>query len=199
VEQLGGLDYAFVNAGVSGGGGVIDMPISEWDRVIAVNQRGVFMTLQACARKMRDADRGGAIVLTASTAAITTEIGIANYSVAKVGVAMLARVAARELGFYGIRVNAVAPGLTRTGMTAGSERIPGYHEHTNAITPLGRLGNPVDIAQAVLALFALQWVTGQVLAVDGGLSIVSPHDIPGVTPGSMARGFEFDALIPEAP
>jgi NAD(P)-dependent dehydrogenase (short-subunit alcohol dehydrogenase family) len=199
VAELGRLDYAFVNAGVSGGGGVIEMPMAEWDRVIAVNLRGAFMTLQACAQKMRDAGSGGAIALTASTAAMTTEIAIANYSVAKVGVAMLARVAARELGLYGIRVNAVAPGLTRTGMTAGSERIPGYHEHTNAITPLGRLGEPEDVAEAVLALFALRWVTGQVLAVDGGLSLVSPHDIPGVTPETVARGFDFGTLIPTAP
>jgi NAD(P)-dependent dehydrogenase (short-subunit alcohol dehydrogenase family) len=185
-EQLGSVDYAYVNAGVAGAGPLLEMPITEWDRVMGVNLRGAFMTVQACGRKMRDAGAGGSIVLTASAAAVVTDIGVVHYSVAKIGVTQIARVAARELAYYGIRVNAVAPGLTRTGLIAGTELMPGYHEHVAEITPLGRLGEPEDIAEAVLALFGLPWVTGQTLVVDGGLTLVSSTDVPGVTAATLA-------------
>jgi NAD(P)-dependent dehydrogenase (short-subunit alcohol dehydrogenase family) len=187
VTELGRLDYALVNAGVSGRGSIIDMPMEEWDRVMGINLRGAFMTLQACAQKMRDAGNGGSIVMTASLAAILTDIGMVHYNVAKAGVAKMAAVAARELGYYGIRVNSVCPGLTNTGMTAGTDRMPGYHDHVSSLTPLGRIGEAADLAEAIMALFAMNWVTGQSVAVDGGLGLSSPTDTPGLTPEKIAR------------
>jgi 3-oxoacyl-[acyl-carrier protein] reductase len=181
VDRLGGrLRYAFVNAGLAGMGTVLHMPMEEWDRVTRVNARGAFMTLQRAARHIVEAGDGGAIVVTSSSAGELADLGFAHYSMAKIAVRHMVRVAARELGPHGIRVNGVAPGLTITPMTAGTEAIPGYHEHLSRVTPLGRIGHPEDIAEAVLALFALGWVTGQTLAVDGGVTLVSGTDMPGV-------------------
>lgn len=188
VGQLGGrLDYALVNAGVAGRGAIIDMPMAEWDRVINVNLRGAFMTLQSCAQKMRDAGNGGSIVLTASLASQLTDIGMVHYNVAKIGVAKMAGVAARELGYYGIRVNAVSPGLTRTAMSAGGEKIPGWHEHVESRTPLGRIGEPEDLAEMIMALYAVGWVTGQTIAVDGGFGLCAATDVPGLSAEKIAR------------
>jgi NAD(P)-dependent dehydrogenase (short-subunit alcohol dehydrogenase family) len=187
VSELGGLHYAFVNAGIAGMGSVLGMPMAEWDRVLGVNLRGAFMTLQRAARAIKATGEGGAIVVTASSAAILADMGFVHYSVAKMGVHQLVRVAARELGPFGIRVNAVAPGPTMTPMMAGTVDIPGFHEAIAAHTPLGRLGEPDDIAEAVLALFALRWVTGQLLAADGGITLAAGTDMPGLTAQTLAE------------
>jgi NAD(P)-dependent dehydrogenase (short-subunit alcohol dehydrogenase family) len=181
VDGLGGrLSYAFVNAGVAGMGTILGMPMEEWDRIARVNARGAFMTLQRAARHIVAGGEGGAIVATSSSAGELADLGFVHYSMAKIAVRHMVRVAARELGPHGIRVNAVAPGPTTTPMMAGTEAIPGYHERLQQVTPLGRLGHAEDVAEAVLALFALRWVTGQTLAVDGGVTLVSGTDMPGV-------------------
>jgi NAD(P)-dependent dehydrogenase (short-subunit alcohol dehydrogenase family) len=189
VDALGGLHYAFVNAGVAGMGSVLSMPSTEWDRVVGVNLRGAFLTLQRAARHIKATGDGGAIVATASSAGILADVGIVHYSVAKMGLRQLVRVAARELGAYGIRVNAVAPGVTRTPMTAGTHELPGYHEQLVHNTPLGRLGEADDIVEAVLALFAMRWVTGQTLAADGGITLAAGTDIPGFDAETAAAWF----------
>jgi NAD(P)-dependent dehydrogenase (short-subunit alcohol dehydrogenase family) len=187
VEDLGGLQYAFVNAGIAGMGSVLTMPMEEFDRVTRVNLRGAFMTLQHTARAIKAAGRGGAIVLTASSAGLVADLGFVHYSVAKIGITHMARVAARELGPFGIRVNAVAPGPTQTPMMAGTEDIPDFQESVIAHTPLGRLGEPEDIAETVLALLALRWVTGQTLAADGGITLAAGTDMPGLTGEALAQ------------
>jgi NAD(P)-dependent dehydrogenase (short-subunit alcohol dehydrogenase family) len=96
--------------------------------------------------------------------------------VSKAGVAELVRVAARELGPFGIRVNAVAPGTTDTPMFASTKRLPGYRERVAERAALGDVGTPDGVARAVTALLELDWVTGQVLAADGGVSLWSPID-----------------------
>ncbi|MCH2173807.1 SDR family oxidoreductase [Myxococcota bacterium] len=176
-ESLGGLELAFINAGTAGVGSVLEISMEEWDRVSNVNLRGAFMTLQHCARAMVEGGRGGAIVTTASSAALLADRGFPHYSTSKIALTHLTRVAARELGPHGIRVNCVAPGPTRTPMTKPTEDIPGFQDRMLAATPLGRVGEAGDIAQAVLALFRLDWVTGQVLACDGGISLHSPTDV----------------------
>jgi NAD(P)-dependent dehydrogenase (short-subunit alcohol dehydrogenase family) len=183
VEKLGGLDLAFVNAGVSGGfNAFLDLSLEEWDRVIDVNLRGAMLTLQRAARAMVTTGRGGAIVATTSTSAFVVDRPFPHYSAAKSGLAQLVRVAARELGPKGIRVNAVAPGPTVTGMVGkrtGTQSGPfgsDYLERVAARTPLGRLGRPEDIAEAAVALFELEWITGNVLVCDGGVSLYSPID-----------------------
>jgi NAD(P)-dependent dehydrogenase (short-subunit alcohol dehydrogenase family) len=99
-----------------------------------------------------------------------------HYSVSKAGVAQLVRVAARELGPFGIRVNAVAPGTTDTPMFSSTARLPGYRERVAERAALGEIGTPEGVAGAVIALLGLDWVTGQVLAADGGVSLWSPID-----------------------
>jgi NAD(P)-dependent dehydrogenase (short-subunit alcohol dehydrogenase family) len=175
-QHLHGLDIAIVNAGVGGMGALLDLSTEEWDRVMRVNLRGGFVTLRECARAMVKDERAGAIVVTTSVAGFLTDRLMAHYSVSKAGLAALVRVAARELGPHGIRVNAVAPGTTDTPMFAATDRMPGYREHVAGRAALGRVGTASEVAQAAVALCTLDWVTGQVLAADGGVSLASPID-----------------------
>ena len=176
VEHLHGLDIAIVNAGVGGMSAILDLSTQEWDRVMRVNLRGGFVTLRECARAMVKDERAGAIVVTTSVAGFLTDRLMAHYSVSKAGLAALVRVAARELGPHGIRVNAVAPGTTDTPMFAATDRMPGYREHVAGRAALGRVGTAGEVAQAAVALCTLDWVTGQILAADGGVSLASPID-----------------------
>lgn len=176
VDRLGGLDVAVVNAGVGGSAQLLELSTDEWDRVMRINLRGAFVTLRESARAMRETRRAGAIVAVTSVSGFLTERRMAHYSVSKAGLAALVRVAARELGEYGIRVNAVAPGTTDTHMFKATDRLPGYRERVTRRAALGRLGSPAEVAQAVVALCGLDWVTGQVLAADGGISLASPLD-----------------------
>src|SRR5438552_4048427 len=116
-DRFGALHYGFVNAGIAGVGSFLNMPAEEWHRVMRVNLRGAFLTMQCAGRAIRDSHAGGAIVATASSAGVLADLGMVHYSVAKMGIRQMVRVAARELGRYGIRVNAVAPGVTNTPMT----------------------------------------------------------------------------------
>jgi NAD(P)-dependent dehydrogenase (short-subunit alcohol dehydrogenase family) len=175
-RELGRVDVAVLAAGVGGMSAVADMSSSEWDRVQRVNLRGTFLCLREVARGMRQADQGGAIVAVTSVSGFLADRLMAHYSVSKAGVAELVRVAARELGRAGIRVNAVAPGTTDTPMFDAARRLPGYEEQVAGRTPLGALGSPHDVAEVVVALTTLEWVTGQIVAADGGLSLWSPID-----------------------
>jgi NAD(P)-dependent dehydrogenase (short-subunit alcohol dehydrogenase family) len=189
IDRFGALHYGFVNAGIAGVGSFLNMPADEWDRVMRVNLRGAFLTMQCAGRAIRDSEAGGAIVATASSAGVLADLGMVHYSVAKMGIRQMVRVAARELGRFGIRVNAVAPGVTNTPMTEAAKGLPGFYDSLCERTPLGRLGETDDIADAVLALFALKWVTGQTLCADGGITLYSGTDIPGVTPEVLDRWF----------
>ncbi len=174
--RLGGLDVAVVNAGIGGMSPLLDLTTQEWDRVMRVNLRGAFVTLRECARAMVARERPGAIVAVTSVSGFLTDRSMAHYSVSKAGLAALVRVAARELGPYGIRVNAVAPGTTDTPMFAATDRLRGYRERVAERAALGRVGTAREVAQAVVALCTLDWVTGQVVAADGGVSLASPID-----------------------
>ncbi|TNF34603.1 MAG: SDR family oxidoreductase [Gammaproteobacteria bacterium] len=176
-DAFGRLDYAFINAGVSGFSSIIDMDMAEWDRVININLRGALVSLRESARLMKRAGHGGSIITCCSLSTFKPEKMIAPYNASKAALANLTQTAARELGEFGIRVNGVAPGLTRTDIIAGTELIPGYQETVSRRTTLGRrLGESADITDAVLKLFTMQWVTGQILPVDGGLSLHTPTD-----------------------
>ena len=175
-ETFGGVDVAVLNAGVGGFGALLDMPLEEWDRVLAVNLRGTFLSLRAVGRAMVAGGRGGAVVAVTSISGFLADRMMGHYSVSKAGVAELVRVAARELGPSGIRVNAVAPGTTDTPMFASTRRLPGYQARVAERAALGGIGTPAGVADAVVALLGLDWVTGQVLAADGGVSLWSPID-----------------------
>jgi len=174
---FGRLDYAFINAGVSTFSTILDMDMKEWDRATDINLRGALISLRESARLMKKFGNGGSIVTCCSLATFKPEKYIAPYNASKAALANLTQTAARELGEHNIRVNGVAPGLTRTDIIAGTEKMPGYFEAVQKRTPLQqRLGEPEDIADAVLKLFTMRWVTGQIIPVDGGLSLQTPTD-----------------------
>ena len=175
-ERLGALDVAVVNAGIGGMSPILDLSTREWDRVMRVNLRGGFITLRECARSMVAGGRPGAIVAVTSVSGFLTDRSMAHYSASKAGLAALVRVAARELGPKGIRVNGVAPGTTDTPMFAATDGMRGYRERVAARSALGRVGSAAEVAQAVVALCTLDWVTGQIVAADGGVSLASPID-----------------------
>ena len=175
-EEFGGIDAAVLSAGVGGFGALVDLSTAEWDRVLGVNLRGTFLCLREVGRAMVSAGRGGAVVAVGSVSGFLADRRMAHYSVSKAGVAALVRVAARELGPAGVRVNAVAPGTTDTPLFASTARLPGYRERVAARSALGAVGSPEDVARAIVALLQLEWVTGQVVAADGGVSLWSPID-----------------------
>jgi len=175
-EALGGLTIAVLNAGVGGFGALVDLEAAEWDRVVGTNLRGTFLCLREVAKAIIETGRGGSIVAVTSISGFLADRRMSHYSVSKAGVAELVRVAARELGPFGIRVNAVAPGTTDTPLFASTARLPGYADRVAGRTALGGVGKPDDVAQAVLAILGTTWVTGQVVAADGGVSLWSPID-----------------------
>ncbi|HUY23245.1 MAG TPA: SDR family oxidoreductase [Acidimicrobiales bacterium] len=175
-DALGGIDVAVLNAGVGGFGALVDLSSAEWDRVIGVNLRGTFLCLREVGRAMVAGGRGGAVVAVGSISGFLADRMMGHYSVSKAGVAALVRVAARELGPFGIRVNAVAPGTTDTPMFASTTRLPGFRARVAERAALGEIGTPQGVAHAITALLRLDWVTGQVLAADGGVSLWSPID-----------------------
>jgi NAD(P)-dependent dehydrogenase (short-subunit alcohol dehydrogenase family) len=166
-------------AGVGASGMLLAQTLAQWQRVIAVNLTGTWLTLQATARAMVDAGIGGSIVAVSSISGTVADRDMGAYCVSKAGVDMLVKVAAVEWGCHGIRVNAVGPGVTRTPMLSKPEQLPGWVEGLSERTPLGRLGEAADIAAAIVGVLELPWVTGQIVHADGGLALHSPIDAYG--------------------
>jgi NAD(P)-dependent dehydrogenase (short-subunit alcohol dehydrogenase family) len=158
---------------------LLDIPPEEWDRVLGVNLTGSWLTVRAAAKAMVEAKTGGSIVVVTSISGTLVDRMMAAYCVSKAGADMLVKVAAAELGVHGIRVNGVGPGATRTPLLSQAELLPGWVDGLNERTALGRLGEADDVAQAVVALLDLEWVTGQILFADGGLALHSPLDAFG--------------------
>jgi NAD(P)-dependent dehydrogenase (short-subunit alcohol dehydrogenase family) len=172
VRAAGGgrLDIVVNNAGVQPVSDLVDLDPSELAEVLRVNVAGVARLTQVAARTMMAAtDRGGAIVNIASIEGIQPAAGHSHYAASKAAVLMHTRAAALELGRHAIRVNAVAPGLIeRAGI---EEAWPEGVARWQAACPLGRLGRPDDVADAVLFLAsdAARWISGATLVVDGGV------------------------------
>jgi NAD(P)-dependent dehydrogenase (short-subunit alcohol dehydrogenase family) len=171
VDTYGRLDYGFNNAGVSPAGGRVgEIPEDDWDRVIAINLTGVWLCMKYELAQMV-AQGGGVIVNTASIMGLVGERRTGAYCAAKHGVVGLTKTAALEYAKKNIRVNAVCPGSTLTPMMRqGLERDPRLEEAYKASHPLGRLGAPEDIGEAVMWMCSDQasFVTGLALPVDGG-------------------------------
>lgn len=170
---LGRLDIAIANAGIARAGGVLDFGLKEWQDQLDVNLTGVFLTVQAAARRMVQAGRGGRIVCTASLAAEITSPLMFGYSATKAAVRMMVRGWAQELGRFGITVNAIGPGVIDTPLAralAGGEGGP-IRKALEERTPLGRVGTPADIAGPVAFLCGPDggFITGTYMIIDGGL------------------------------
>ncbi|MGH3520830.1 MAG: SDR family NAD(P)-dependent oxidoreductase, partial [Haloechinothrix sp.] len=174
IERHGRLDFAHNNAGISGAAGpVASMAKADWDRTIAVNLTSVFLCLRYELEVM--ARQGfGSVVNTASVAGITGNASLGAYAASKAGVMGLTKVAAIEHAPYGIRINAVAPGFTLTGMTKESiVDNPGWAAAALSAEPVGRAATPEEIAEAAVWLCsdAASYVVGHVLVVDGGITV----------------------------
>ena len=177
VETFGQLDYAFNNAGISGDNRLlIDQTEENFDRVFAANVKALFLLLQDEVKQMLAQGRGGSIVNAASVGGFLATPTAGPYVASKHAVLGLTKTAAVEYGSYGIRVNAVSPGAIRTEMLLSvftNEEI----DRMGAVHPLGRIGRPEEIADAVAWLFSDEssYYTGQSLTLDGGLTAQRPR------------------------
>jgi 3-oxoacyl-[acyl-carrier protein] reductase len=170
VEDAGDLDILVNNAGLTRDGVLARMPDADWRDVIETNLSSVFYTCRAAARPMMKR-RGGAIVNVSSIVGLRGNWGQTNYSASKAGIIGFTKALARELGSRGVRANVVAPGYVKTRLT---DELPEEARETMlGNTPLGRLGDPEDIAGAVRFLCSdeASFITGEVLLVDGGLGM----------------------------
>jgi NAD(P)-dependent dehydrogenase (short-subunit alcohol dehydrogenase family) len=167
-----------ITAGVGHSGLLTEAEPEEFDHVMRVNARGPWLCMRAWVGAMREQQVAGSFVAVSSISARLADRTMGIYCASKAALSMLVHVAAAEWGQFAIRVNAIAPGVTRTPMLGrgaaltvdGSPWLAGVAERT----ALGRLGEPEDVAQSIIALHSMDWVTGQVLECDGGLSLQSP-------------------------
>jgi 3-oxoacyl-[acyl-carrier protein] reductase len=169
-SELGDIDALVNNAGVTRDTLIARMTDEDWEAVIGTNLRGTFNTCRAVSRKMLRR-RAGSIVNISSVVGVHGNPGQANYAASKAGIIGLTKALARELGARGVRVNAIAPGYIATELTdVLTEEQRGL---ILGSTPLGRLGEPEDVAGAVRFLCSDEaaFITGEVLLVDGGLGI----------------------------
>lgn len=180
LQHHGSLDIAFANAGISGSmAGIFDSTPEQFAEILRVNLIGPFLMIKHAGKHLADAGRGGSIICTASVAGIRSGAGGPAYSASKAGVINLTMVSAQQLSGTGVRVNAICPGLTETGMTQGIFDYAvqkGVTEKIGRLNPLRRAAQPVELAQVALFLASAQssYVNGQAIAVDGGLSSSHP-------------------------
>ena len=171
VEKFGRVDIAFNNAGIEGTWvPIVRQSEEDWDKIIAINLKGVWLCLKYEMQQMLKQGAGGAIVNMGSVNGLVGSIGAAAYSASKHGVIGLTKSAALENAKSGIRINAVCPGFTETPMADRIFRVPQIQKHVLSCHPIGRLGRPVEIAEAVVWMCSdrASFMTGQSLVLDGG-------------------------------
>lgn len=173
VETLGTVDILVNNAAAFSRVPFLQLTDAEWDRVHAVNLRGYFATGQEAARHMVARGQGGRIIMVSSVNQVTANRNLAHYVATKGGVMQLARAMALELAPHGITVNLIAPGTIETDLNRAFLADPAARGAKLAGIPLGRIGEPEDVAGAAvfLASSAAAYVTGATITVDGGLTI----------------------------
>ena len=165
----GNPDIVIANAGIAAEADLVEHSTESWERTLSVNLTGAFHTVQSAARLMKPRG-GGAIVLTASTNSFDGEARLVAYNSSKAGLLGLVHTAANELGPYQIRVNAVCPGLIRTRLTERHFSSPEILRDYFRQIPLGRGGEPAEVAQACIFLASslASFITGATLFIDGG-------------------------------
>lgn len=180
LTAFGGLDVAFANAGIIGDmGGIFDIDPAAMAETFRVNLIGPALMVKHAGKAMVDQGRGGAIILTASVAGLNSGAGPVTYSASKAGVINLAKTSAQQLTTSGVRVNAICPGLTETGMTKPTfdyARAKDVMHKVGQLNPLKRAGQPEELANVALFLASdlASYVNGQAIAVDGGLTSSHP-------------------------
>lgn len=169
VKQLGGVDIVVNNAGISKPSMLLKMKEEDWDAIIDIHLKAVFNTTQAAGRHMKE-QKSGKIINVISTAGIFGTIGQINYASAKAGIIGFTKSASRELGRYGINVNVICPGITKTEMTSKLQTDEKLKKIYEGRIQLGRFAEPEEIAPAFVFLASddASYITGQILAVDGG-------------------------------
>jgi 3-oxoacyl-[acyl-carrier protein] reductase len=168
--EFGRIDILVNNAGITKDALLMDMSETQWDQVMDVNLKGVFLCCRYAAKIMSE-HQSGKIVNISSASALIGNIGQVNYAASKGGVASMTKTLAKELARYNIRVNAVAPGYIRTPMT---ESVPEKVEkYIIGQIPLRRAGEPEEIANTVAFLCSdmSSYITGQILSVSGGMVV----------------------------
>jgi len=180
IASVWGRDPAVLvnNAGIERTASLLEMQLADWEIVVSVNLTGVFLCTQLVARRMVSGGINGRIVNIASVnAEAVADAGLAAYASSKGGVRMLTKVSALELAQYGIRVNAVAPGITETNLVKSTLADEHRREEFRRRIPLGRLAKPDDIADVVAFLVSndSRYMTGGVLFVEGGAVIGRMH------------------------
>jgi NAD(P)-dependent dehydrogenase (short-subunit alcohol dehydrogenase family) len=171
VKRFGRLDVAFNNAGIEGRWvPIVKQSEEDWDRTIDINLKGVWLCLKYEIRQMLKQGGGGAIVNMASIMGLIGSSGSAAYSASKHGVMGLTKAAALENARSGIRINTVCPGVIETAMAERTFGAPAVHKYVVSCHPIGRLGRPAEIAEAVVWMCSdrASFMTGQSLVLDGG-------------------------------
>jgi NAD(P)-dependent dehydrogenase (short-subunit alcohol dehydrogenase family) len=175
---FGPIDVLVNAHGISPNRLLLDADVDEWDRTFAVNTRGTMLTCQAVGNQLKTRAAPGSIVNVSSGAATSARLGAAGYCGSKAAIDMLTQALAIELGPYAIRVNAVSPGLvTDAPLHSGDAGITPYMRMMLDMTPLGRTGEPSDIAEVVafVASDRAAWMTGAIVPVSGGSHTGRPH------------------------
>ena len=181
IERFGGLDGLVSNAGINRPGPLASYAIEDWDQLFAVNTRATWLLAKAARTAL--AESRGAIVAIGSMSGSNAHANLGAYGPSKAAVIMLVKVLAQEFGAHGIRVNAVSPGMVRTGMTAQVYADQQIASERDALVPVGRVATPEDMADVVAFLLGpdSRYVNGHDLVVDGGVTGNFLGRLPGIS------------------
>jgi NAD(P)-dependent dehydrogenase (short-subunit alcohol dehydrogenase family) len=183
--EFGRINVLFNNAGIGGGKPLMELEVADWDRLMAVNLRGVFLGCKTVLPALIESGGGAIVNMSSSTAGWDTIHGGGAYMASKAGVSQITKNLALEAAPHGIRVNAVCPGIIETRLSsaqagADDDAQEAFFDRFRQRIPLGRVGQPEDVASAVLffASDEARHITGSMLLIDGGQTLQSWSNAP---------------------